>query len=364
MARDPAIPSSPPSRRPAGPKGGRGTGPVTATPAPADLRKGDDPNTCAPVPASGGSTAVLDRAPFRIDPSKTLGEELKRLLLAQIDDALQSMQDYATDPVTATHRARRTLKRARSIIGLTRPAFGRRGRKVAHRLRNAGRFLAALRDADALAQTLQAIYHQSRDDGSNDGSMSRAGIAGAHHEGNAETIGEVEMLLHACRRDVLACEFGPDLPNVVARRMVRLYQRSRHDFRRARRSRKDAALHDWRKRIKDRWHAARLFSTCWPKGERRYEKRFRRLAEDIGKDHDLALLSAEIANARLPLDAREAAALAGKIAKRRKTLQRRALREGRRLYARPVRDIRTAWKKWARRQIRAQRKPRPADKSG
>jgi CHAD domain-containing protein len=93
------------------------------------------------------------------------------------------------------------------------------------------------------------------------------------------------------------------------------------------------ALHEWRKRVKDLRYAAEMLDR--PSLARRADS----LGETLGEDHDLAVLAQ-----RIRTDARQAKGsqrvgrrtrklLLGLIAKRRRKLQRRALRAGRRLYA-------------------------------
>jgi CHAD domain-containing protein len=111
-------------------------------------------------------------------------------------------------------------------------------------------------------------------------------------------------------------------------------------------------MHQWRKRVKDLRYAAEALQRQPPprgtgrgakasartqaKWLRRLGKRADRLGEVLGEEHDLAVLGAWIS-------ARGAAAGAGRgsrrrllklIARRRRKLRRRALREGRELYRR------------------------------
>jgi CHAD domain-containing protein len=126
------------------------------------------------------------------------------------------------------------------------------------------------------------------------------------------------------------------------RRGARLASRGRKPSRK-----RDAALHDWRKRVKDLRYALEVLQR---EGHAAKPGRMRRaavcadeLGEVLGEDHDLALLAGLVAEkrsaARVPRGSRKA--LLKLIGKRRAKLQRRALKLGERLYGRrPKRFLR------------------------
>jgi hypothetical protein len=50
-------------------------------------------------------------------------------------------------------------------------------------------------------------------------------------------------------------------------------------------------LHEFRKRVKDHWHALQLLEPCWPELLSAWAAEAKRLSELLGQDHDLALLA-------------------------------------------------------------------------
>ena len=103
------------------------------------------------------------------------------------------------------------------------------------------------------------------------------------------------------------------------------------------RTRRSRRLHDWRKRVKDLWyHQPRLLRDLWSPvlSRRRPPRTKKRLSEDLGDDHDLAMLAA-----RVTATGGAGSAEGGDddvlelVAHRRHDLQEGARRLGARLYA-------------------------------
>ena len=100
-------------------------------------------------------------------------------------------------------------------------------------------------------------------------------------------------------------------------------------------------MHEWRKRVKDLRYAAEML------GHPNLARQADRLGETLGEDHDLAVLDEWIrANAKRGGRSRRVGRPTRKlllelIAKRRRKLHRRALRDGERLYRqRPKKFVR------------------------
>ena len=113
------------------------------------------------------------------------------------------------------------------------------------------------------------------------------------------------------------------------------------------------AMHLWRKRVKDLRYVAEMLERRQQSQKKRHGRSARlhrladradTLAEVLGEDHDLAVLAARVhAEAKSGKHARKKSkrigrttrkALLKQIARRRRKLRRRALREGEHLYRR------------------------------
>jgi CHAD domain-containing protein len=114
----------------------------------------------------------------------------------------------------------------------------------------------------------------------------------------------------------------------------RIYLRGRRALKAARKDPDTESLHELRKRAKDLWHAAQVLRPAAPKAMKRLARRAHALSDVVGDDHDLAVLQAAARERQATLAPGELALLEGLIARRRRRLQRKALAQGRRVYAR------------------------------
>jgi CHAD domain-containing protein len=107
-------------------------------------------------------------------------------------------------------------------------------------------------------------------------------------------------------------------------------------------ARKDAStenLHELRKRAKDLWHAAQVVRPVAPKRMKKLAREAHRLADLTGDDHDLAVLLDGARERAHTLRPGELQLLGALVERRRRDLQREALRRARRVYARKPRKV-------------------------
>jgi CHAD domain-containing protein len=91
-------------------------------------------------------------------------------------------------------------------------------------------------------------------------------------------------------------------------------------------------LHEWRKQAKYLWHQVQFLEGVWPAGMETIGDSARRLAELLGDDHDLAMISQAAAADAPVCGARQVASLLSIVEKLRAELQKDALELGRKLY--------------------------------
>lgn len=312
-----------------------------------------------------GRRARLAQRQFALLPSEQLGEGLKRIALGQLELAAEQLEGQPDSK--AVHETRKALKRLRALVRVLEGAVDGADFGIERRtLRDAGRRLAGARDAEVLVDTLeQLLEHSPRKLAARRGVAAlRAGLADERDRAQARLLGDVTMRmqvlgeLHVLRARVHGWPLADDASAAQLDAGVRsIYSQGRRRYRRAAKDNgRDASghhLHEWRKRVKDLRYAAEMLEREAPKNgrERRRASRRRRelertqkpihrlasradeLGEVLGHEHDLALLAARIAESGR-LGRGTARRLRRQIAKRRRTLRRRALREGERIYAR------------------------------
>jgi CHAD domain-containing protein len=77
----------------------------------------------------------------------------------------------------------------------------------------------------------------------------------------------------------------------MARGLARAYKRGRNAFERADADPTTANVHEWRKRVKDLWYQLRLLRDAWPQVLKATGAEAKALSQDLGEDHDLAVLA-------------------------------------------------------------------------
>lgn len=292
-------------------------------------------------------------APLKQEPP---GSGHRRMALGQLDVAIEALEGGATkaSPEHRVHEARKALKRLRALVRLLRDELGEQTyERESALLRDAGRRLARARDAEVLLSTLEDLI--ARDPGK---LASRRGVLRLRARLQQERDGAAELALadstahtgtlaelRALRARVSDWQLAePGELEAVEPALERLYDKGRKRMRRAAKAkgarRRMRTLHEWRKRVKDLRYAAEML------GVRKVAKRADDLGELLGEEHDLAVLAqrvereAKAARASGAPGRRSRKLLLKLIAKRRRKLRKRALRDGERLYGRkPARFV-------------------------
>jgi CHAD domain-containing protein len=299
---------------------------------------------------------------------------LRRIFIGQLDFTIEllSGENGTTPPDDAVHETRKSLKRMRTLLRLLEDELGE---QAAEReqvlLREAGRKLAGARDSEVLVATLQTLMHEHPRR-----LERRSGVKKLHArllaerqrataQLNADQLTRAEVLsdLREMRARMQAWEpAAKDGMSGLERGYRQLYARGRRRYERAAGAQggRAAAMHRWRKSVKDLRYAAEALrrkpGTAGPlavlgggvttlkpvpargkrarRGDRiaRLARRADRLGERLGEEHDLFVLAQRV---RAPgCDGRTRRRLLKVIKSRRKRLRRRALRDGERLYRR------------------------------
>jgi CHAD domain-containing protein len=294
-------------------------------------------------------------------PGEQLGEGLQRMALGQLDLAIELLTDERqgerhrhghrnTPDERAIHETRKALKRLRALLRLLREELGeRRFAREDALLRDAGRSLAGARDAEVVVNTLDALLDRSPAKLASRRAVTelRKLLVAEREAAARRTLGDGAARAEV-RRELIGLRERaqrwslPERPGiaVVESDLQRVYREGRRRHRRAGRSvigdrgkGGARALHEWRKRVKDLRYAAEILNL------RPLAHRADTLGELLGEEHDLALLAALLPPpGRGPFKGKRGKqsrkALLKQIARRRRRLRKRALREGERLYRR------------------------------
>lgn len=285
---------------------------------------------------------------------------IRRIARGQLDAARDELDGVSTRKLAdAVHDTRKRLKRLRAALRLVRPAIGDETyRRENAAFRDTGRRLSRARDSKVLVDTLEGLAERFADDlALVDTSALRAELEGEHErsmaslrESEAAIVLSVRELGNA-RMRTAGWTFESDGLGAVAPGLRRIYRRGRRNMRKAAAEPTTENLHEWRKRVKDLWHASQILRPAAPKRMKKLATRAHRLSELLGDDHDLAVLRDRAAgHPGLFEDADSRQALLGAIDRRRASLQREALGLGERVYKRPPKRFMSRFKRdWRKR---------------
>jgi CHAD domain-containing protein len=270
-------------------------------------------------------------------------------LLGQLEKAADGMEHRVRSDA-AVHEIRKQLKRARASLRLLRACIGvaeyRRDNAL---IRDAARPLTPVRDAKVLLEALRRL----RGDGVPGGGVFTARLhkllrnqrRDAQRRLRPAELASSARALHDIERRAALI---PDrkLALADADGLKRAYKSGRRALARAEREKTDDCLHEWRKQTKYFANQLEIVIPFGPKRFKKSHKQAKRLADRLGDDHDLALLTEQIyrhAKGRhTPSRDEKVQELVGFLANHRKKLQRKAFKLGRRLYAEPPRHYQPA----------------------
>ncbi len=297
----------------------------------------------------GNARLAVDGAPDR----KAVGEHglldgesvldgVRFVALAQVDTAADALQGRdAEEYGKAVHTARKAFKRARAIVRIARDGLGA---EVVARdnaaLRDVGQRLAGARDAQVVIQTLDGLAERYPDDlrPQSIGGLREALIADYEEadrsaRADAGAVDDVLVTLELVRGDIETWELGDDPADVLAAGLERIFKHGRKRLKLVKQHESadgefdTELLHELRKRAKDLWHASELVEIAAPKRFRALAGDAHALADFIGDDHDLAVLSTRVhERPGVFADPEDAEVLLALIGKRRRKLQRKAVR--------------------------------------
>lgn len=272
---------------------------------------------------------------YRLSRDEAAGPGLKRVVAGQLANAVEWLTADDAAAGDAVHDARKALKRSRAALRLGRDLVGgQRYRRENAALRDAGRDLSKLRDAQVLLETLDELAPPASFPRLRQALDEQAGSGQNNGQARPEIKAVVPQLEQA--RDRVEGWALPEEGGAVqlAPGFERIYRRGRRALRAARRDPSVENLHELRKRSKDLWHAAQLLRDANPKRAQALSRRAHELSDLLGSDHDLAILGQRAAGDPGLLTAPERKRLGKLIASRRKRLRGQAMDSAGRLYRR------------------------------
>ncbi len=238
---------------------------------------------------------------YELRSRQALGKNLRRIFRGQIDDALAVARGAVEPNDTRVHAMRKHLKKSRAVLQLVRKQIGREAfRRQDRRLRNVGRLMTEIRDAEVRLQTMRELEEATH-----------------HHYLSYQKI---ERLLALELENFIAAFDGWEIESIPllerARAAAKNWPRRRYGFRRLRRAvqrtykrgRKALArtkaepsarnVHELRKQVKLLGYELRILRPLNPIVIGALGEELTQLGDVLGRVHDLVFLAERLRQER------------------------------------------------------------------
>jgi hypothetical protein len=218
---------------------------------------------------------------------ETLDAGLTRIARQTVEHVVVHLTDSTADTNERVHETRKRLKEIRAVLRLGR--FGLDGDFGALNgaFRDAARQLASAREADALVAMAKSLHGTTRDP------LERRALTRV-----ARLLAEDQPAASLPAIDFPVVTFAAHGTRWFERGLRRTYRGGRRAFRRARRERTAAAIHEWRKRVKDLWYETQIVAPAWPEVLDARVEMLHDLSRLLGDHHDVWALESHVAEHR------------------------------------------------------------------
>jgi CHAD domain-containing protein len=272
--------------------------------------------------------------PFRLPDDAPPADGLRRVARSELLQAARTLRGTGRE-ATRVHNARKHLKKLRALLRLVRAQTGSKFfRAHNRRLRDLGRRLAPLRDAEVAQMTLGQMRRAAPTTSSRRAvSHLRARVnARIPSAGREAVLRQVARELEALERAIPNWPLGElDWPDLTAA-VVKTYRRARIEHEHFRLRRDLASLHEWRKRSKDLWYQLLLLQPLARTAARKLTRQLDSLTDIQGRMHDVQLVLDALRQHARDLSVWEQQAVQELAEDNLATMMPQALTSGRRLF--------------------------------
>jgi CHAD domain-containing protein len=279
---------------------------------------------------------------------------LSRVVEKEFDAAVDDLETRDGDVESAVYSTRKHLKKTRAVLRLFEKDLGDDYSRFDAPLRAVGHRLAALRDADAMLQTMKALHeHYPRLITQSlfrsvDRALTARKRGAASRQQSVRLLAEASRTLRKNRKAVPSEIRRTARPRAMRGGIERGYRRARKEMARLKEEPEDLRFHAWRRRVKDHWYHMRLLEGLNGRVGPRV-RLLKQLETWLGDDHNLVVLRDTILKTPSRFGTETAIAVVlGCIEKYQTTLRRRALKQGRRLFRHSASDFRKQLERWFR----------------
>jgi CHAD domain-containing protein len=260
---------------------------------PCELRSNLRPDREMPIRTA---THPLKMIPSNISLQRheTLRSGLLRVINLLTDSVTDNPSNHSSNGEQDIHEVRTTIKRLRALLRLIRPAIDPKffNRENA-RLRGAAGLLSFARDTEVARETLKTLPVSNQTEQEAVSSVlssleSRGDVANDPEQAMAE----VRRRLEQTRRNFHRLELAGTEREILESGLGAVYRQGRKRMNIAIRRGQDVGFHRWRIRAKNLYYELQFLELMWTKRLHRLISHLSELQDNIGLDHDAAVLRA------------------------------------------------------------------------
>jgi CHAD domain-containing protein len=236
----------------------------------------------------------MDKSNFSLQRREPLRSGFLRVVDVLTDSVTDNLGHASPNGEHDVHGVRTTIKRLRALLRLIRPAIGSAlfNRENA-RLRTAAGLLSGARDTEVTCQTLKTLSISNQ----TDRDALQAVLAGFEDQVQVptdldQTLAKVRDSLEQTRRNLHRLRFRRAEREVLEEGLRAVYRQGRKRMEVAIEQGQDNAFHRWRIRAKNLYYELEFLESIWPKRFDLLVSRLSKLQDEIGFDHDAAVLRA------------------------------------------------------------------------
>jgi CHAD domain-containing protein len=236
--------------------------------------------------------AFSEAMPFHLRARETPADGLRRVAHEELRMAIRTLRGNARESVRV-HYARKHLKKLRALLRLVRGHTGQAFFRARNRrLRDLGRMLAPLRDAEVARLTLAQLRRRANT------IPARRALAHLRQRVSGEladqsrtaALRRVAAELARLQRETARWRFDGLDWNALAHVITRTYRRAKIEREHFRLRRDLVSLHEWRKRSKDLWYQLLLLRPLARPDARKLARHLDTLTSTQGLMHDVQLV--------------------------------------------------------------------------
>src|SRR5882724_3760290 len=235
---------------------------------------------------------------YKLREHEGLSDGTKRIVLEQIDKALDHLKPTVRNKDEAIHDARVCVKKIRALLRLIRDSVGDetfRAEDTAYR--DAGRMLSKVRDSAAMLEIVDMLIDHFSDQLSKNAFASvRAPLLRSRkvqqQDRNSAMVKAANELRQARARVKEWPESGHH--QALAGGLKQIFKKGRTDFVTAYDQPSVENFHEWRKQVKYLLYQTRVLRPLWQTMMEALATGLDTLGKHLSEDHDLAILREEL----------------------------------------------------------------------